>query len=953
MTRPSLSWVIVAFVGWVFGGTAHATCPGFAPVLGELTCSSEILGTISNGTTNYLGGTCGSGNCYTCGTPYAPLDQTEGENIYQFECQVSGPVTLMVRDLDCDIDIYVLDSTCDPYTGCTSGSTAASTTTDSVSFTCSAGSTYYIVIEGYGWTSGVSEPGRCNGGEGGYNLSFNVSAGSGCPEDCDNGLDDDFDGAVDCFDSDCSGDPVCDCDNDGDGYDGTLFPWCSGPDCHDGDPSIHPGAVEICDGVDNDCDGGIDEGGVCCDDADGDGFEDITCGGTDCDDSDPAIHPGATEVCNGIDDDCDLVVDEGLSFGFWFDDSDGDGYGDPLDGVFDCAQPAGWVSDSTDCDDANRAINPGATEVCDGLDNDCDGLVDEADPSLDWSTGGTWYRDFDGDGYGDPGTWVEMCDQPTGWVADNNDCNDLDPTIHPGVTDLCNGIDDDCDGLIDEDDGSVFYADADGDGFGDPGSTITDCTPPSGYVVDNTDCDDTRPTVYPGADEYCNGIDDDCDGVVDEADALDTLTWHIDADGDTYGDPAITTQACDQPPGHVADDTDCDDSDPDVYPGAPEVPYDGIDQDCDGYDLTDVDGDGHDSWVVGGDDCNDDDPDIHPGATELPDGIDQDCDDTVDETTVNYDDDGDGFAENGGDCDDGDPDVNPAAVEICDGIDQDCDGIIDEETECYDDDGDGWTENDGDCNDGDPYVNPGEKELIGNGIDDDCDGVVDNHAFDPDGDGYLAEAGDCDDSDPDTYPGAPELADGVDNDCDDIVDEGTDAYDDDGDGWTEEEGDCNDFEASTHPDADEIPGNGVDDDCDGEVDEGTELFDDDGDGLSEVQGDCNDADPQIHPGAPELDNGIDDDCDGEVDEGIDDADEDGFTVEDGDCVDTDGWVHPQAAEVCDGVDNNCDGYVDEGCDAVIASDFEGAACSCSSVTGLGSIAPWLVALLAVGRRRSR
>lgn len=227
-----------------------------------------------------------------------------------------------------------------------------------------------------------------------------------------------------------------------------------------------------------------------------------------------------------------------------------------------------------------------------------------------------------------------------------------------------------------------------------------------------------------------------------------------------------------------------------------------------------------------------------------------------------YDLDHDGFTSCAEDCDDTDATVNPVAVETCDGLDNDCDGTTDEETTCYDDDGDGRSEDEGDCNDFDEAIGPHAEEVNGNGVDDDCDGVVDFAVDDDDDDGYAVEGGDCDDSRPDTHPDAVELPDGVDNDCDGIVDEGTTLYDDDGDGFTEEEGDCSDSDISRHPDAVELA-DWVDNDCDGIVDEGTDHYDDDEDGYSEDGGDCDDSDDTIRPGVVEISgDDVDNDCDG-------------------------------------------------------------------------------------------
>lgn len=141
-------------------------------------------------------------------------------------------------------------------------------------------------------------------------------------------------------------------------------------------------------------------------------------------------------------------------------------------------------------------------------------------------------------------------------------------------------------------------------------------------------------------------------------------------------------------------------------------------------------------------------------------------------------------------------------------------------------------------------------------------------ASDDDGDGYGTDgetAEDCDDGDKYSFPGAAERYDGKDNDCDGVIDEGTEGSDDDGDGYSEADGDCDDNDPETYPGAEEVP-DYRDNDCDGDIDENTTLADDDGDGYSESEGDCNDNDPSISPTATEFCDGVDNDCNGLSDE---------------------------------------------------------------------------------------
>ncbi len=174
-------------------------------------------------------------------------------------------------------------------------------------------------------------------------------------------------------------------------------------------------------------------------DADGDGFETEGLGGGDCDDADATVNPDADEDCDGVDDDCDGTVDEGVTTPYWAD-ADGDTYGDPAAEVQACAPPAGHVSDATDCDDTQPTSWPGNPEVCDGLDNDCNTEVDEGVKLPFW-------RDADGDGYGDPASPTDACAAPGGYVDNEEDCLDTDGAVSPAETEVCHdGLDNDCDG---------------------------------------------------------------------------------------------------------------------------------------------------------------------------------------------------------------------------------------------------------------------------------------------------------------------------------------------------------------------------------------------------------------------------------------------------------------------------------------------------------------------------
>ena len=316
-------------------------------------------------------------------------------------------------------------------------------------------------------------------------------------------------------------------DADGDGW-----ASCNG-DCDDADPASFPGAIEVCDGVDNDCDGSSSDE---YDDGDFDGYG--VC--EDCDDGDSSVNPGVTaEGCDYIDTDCDGAAGP--------DEIDNDG-----DGLDEC---------TGDCDDTNAAIVPGAVETCDGVDNDCDGVVpaDEDD------------ADFDG------------------WRLCEGDCDDGLASVNPDAIELCDGLDTDCDGSTPSTEGDV-----DGDG-------VMPCL---------GDCDDGDDASYPGAAEVCDGADNDCDGYVPADEEDEDADEQFPCSGD------------------------CDDGDATIYDGAPEL-CDGLDNNCNGTSEDEnVDDDGDGVSACEGD-CDDTTSDVSPTNTEDTaeycfDLLDNDCDGDTD-----------------------------------------------------------------------------------------------------------------------------------------------------------------------------------------------------------------------------------------------------------------------------------------------------------------------------------
>ena len=349
---------------------------------------------------------------------------------------------------------------------------------------------------------------------------------------------------------------------------------------------------------------------ACKRDRDDDGIKE----GEDCDDSDAAISPEATEICDGIDNDCDGEKDEGLRLP-WYADTDGDTWGDAAAELLTCAQPDGYVANALDCDDTTIRFHPGAQEtdcedpadyncdgsvgfadadtdgfpacrdcddaavgtfpgadeVCDGADNDCNGDIDEEPVD-----GGTWYLDYDLDGYGGTLYPVVACESPDPviYVDNDDDCNDYSAVAFPGGAEVCDGVDNDCNGIFDAADPGVldaglYYPDADGDGFGDEALLQLACDGLDGFIRDGGDCDDSTELVNPEQLELCNnGVDDDCDAAV-----------QCELDLSTAGHTFVGGNAEERAGNDLA--------------GLGDVNGDGIDDLIMGADLADVDGDGN------------------------------------------------------------------------------------------------------------------------------------------------------------------------------------------------------------------------------------------------------------------------------------------------------------------------------------------------------------------------
>lgn len=383
-------------------------------------------------------------------------------------------------------------------------------------------------------------------------------------------------------------------DADGDRYPATE-------DCDDDNPDIHPDQAELCNTLDDNCDGEADEGlatATYYQDKDEDNFGStvtlMACGGEppagyasrsgDCDDKDATINPNAEDLCDGEDQNCNDEVDEDAEFVTYYEDNDNDNFGDP-DQAHDVCDPRealseGWVDNNDDCNDDEEDVYPNAPEKCNDRDDDCDGVPDAEETNATPTQ--SLYHDDDDDGFGDLETPMQACPQE-GYVAVSGDCDDKNPTVYPLAPELCDHIDNDCNEQIDEQlPQNTYYLDEDGDGYGLTKSTIEDCAAPDGYSPESGDCDDSRITVNPDAPEICDRLDNDCDTEVDEG--LSPLKYYPDADGDGYGDRASAsspTEFCGPVEGYSPNAQDCNDGAADINPAANER-FNIEDDNCDG-----------------------------------------------------------------------------------------------------------------------------------------------------------------------------------------------------------------------------------------------------------------------------------------------------------------------------------------------------------------------------------
>ncbi|NQT78082.1 MAG: thrombospondin type 3 repeat-containing protein [Bacteroidetes bacterium] len=265
---------------------------------------------------------------------------------------------------------------------------------------------------------------------------------------------------------------------------------------------------------------------------------------------------------------------------YYYRDGDGDAYGDPSILLFvpsDETPPANYITDNNDCDDSDATVYPGATEICDGKDNDCNaGTADGSGESPTVSCLA----------YGVCLGVTPTCGGADGWVCDY-------PATYEEIETLCDNLDNDCDDEIDEVENSSRYWDFDVDGYGRDAPAPCVGGSWQGAAISG-DCDDTDPDINPMATETCATFyDDNCDGQMNEAGAIGCTIYYLDNDGDGYGSSSLMCLCGPSAPYNTLVGGDCNDFDADINPGATEI-CNTVDDDCDGVannGFTDLDGD--------------------------------------------------------------------------------------------------------------------------------------------------------------------------------------------------------------------------------------------------------------------------------------------------------------------------------------------------------------------------